>query len=325
MFGRGITVRRFISNYHAGLPWYQCGPKSARNGAMVRIAPVLVPHLRTGSVDLWVDAANGNDAADGRTRATAFRTIQKAADLAKEKTGVFIGAYCVNPATGEILGIEVIPGVEISSFDGKSELHILGYCVRWQDAAFNQRLATLRESRHRRNPLIIERLREAGLDVTYEEVRALAGTESVGRPHIAQLLMQKKYVTSAKEAFDRYLAEGRLAYVARELPTPAEAISWIREAKGVAVLAHPTWVKESSEGLRTCVTTLKEAGLGGIEVHYSTHSKSQTAGYLDLAHRLDLLITGGSDFHGPGEAENVELGRVARLPADLLPVWHRFV
>jgi 3',5'-nucleoside bisphosphate phosphatase len=201
-------------------------------------------------------------------------------------------------ATGETLGIEVIPGVEISSFDGKSELHILGYCVKWQDAAFNQRLATLRESRHRRNPLIIERLREAGLDVTYEEVRALAATESVGRPHIAQLLMQKKYVTSAKEAFDRYLAEGRPAYVARELPTPAEAINWIREAKGVAVLAHPTWVKESGEGLRTCVTTLKEAGLGGIEVHYSTHSKSQTAGYLDLAHRLDLLITGGSDFHG---------------------------
>ena len=201
-------------------------------------------------------------------------------------------------ATGETLGIEVIPGVEISSFDGKSELHILGYCVRWQDVEFNRRLATLRESRHRRNPLIIERLREAGLDVTYEEVRALAGTESVGRPHIAQLLMQKKYVSSAKEAFDRYLAEGRPAYVARELPTPAEAISWIREAKGVAVLAHPTWVKESAEGLRTCVTTLKEDGLGGIEVHYSTHSKSQTAGYLDLAHRLDLLITGGSDFHG---------------------------
>ncbi len=201
-------------------------------------------------------------------------------------------------ATGETLGIEVIPGVEISSFDGKSELHILGYCVRWQDVEFNRHLATLRESRHRRNPLIIERLREAGLDVTYEEVRALAGTESVGRPHIAQLLMQKKYVSSAKEAFDHYLAEGRPAYVARELPTPAEAISWIREAKGVAVLAHPTWVKESGEGLRTCVTTLKEAGLGGIEVHYSTHSKSQTAGYLDLAHRLDLLITGGSDFHG---------------------------
>ncbi len=210
-------------------------------------------------------------------------------------------------ATGEALGIEVIPGVEISSFDGRSELHILGYYVSWQDAAFNQRLATLRESRHRRNPLIIERLREAGLDVTYEEVRALAGTESVGRPHIAQLLMQKKYVTSAKEAFDRYLAEGKPAYVPRELPTPAEAIRWIKEANGVAVLAHPTWVKESGEGLRACVTALKEAGLGGVEVHYSTHSKSQTTSYLDLAQRLNLLITGGSDFHGVTKPD-IEVG-----------------
>ena len=149
-----------------------------------------------------------------------------------------------------------------------------------------------------RNPLIIERLRSAGLDVTYEEVRALAGTESVGRPHIAQLLMQKKYVSSAKEAFDRYLAEGRAAYVARELPAPAEAIKWIREAKGVAVLAHPTWVKDSGDGLSGCVTALKEAGLDGVEVHYSTHSKSQTSSYLELAQRLDLLVTGGSDFHG---------------------------
>jgi 3',5'-nucleoside bisphosphate phosphatase len=201
-------------------------------------------------------------------------------------------------AAGQEFGIEVIPGVEISSFDGQSELHILGYCLNWQDEAFNRQLATLRASRHRRNPLIIERLRAAGLDVTYEEVRSLAGTESVGRPHIAQLLMQKKYVTSAKEAFDRYLAEGKTAYVARELPTPAEAIGWIREAKGVAVLAHPTWIKATDEGLRTCVTALKEAGLGGVEVHYSTHNKRQTATYLELAQRLGLLVTGGSDFHG---------------------------
>jgi 3',5'-nucleoside bisphosphate phosphatase len=192
----------------------------------------------------------------------------------------------------------VIPGVEVSSFDGNSELHILGYCVKWDEPTFNQRLAQLRASRHRRNPQIIERLREAGLDITYDEVRALAGTDSVGRPHIAQLLIQKKYVASAKEAFDRYLADGRPAFVARELPTPAEAISWINEAKGVAVLAHPTWIKVSGEGLRSCMTALKEAGLGGVEVHYSTHTKSQTSRYLELARRLDLLITGGSDFHG---------------------------
>ena len=201
-------------------------------------------------------------------------------------------------AAGQELGIEVIPGVEISSFDGRSELHILGYFLDWQDPVLNERMTTLRASRHRRNPLIIDRLRAAGLDVTYEEVRALAGTESVGRPHIAQLLMRKKYFSSAKEAFDRYWAEGRPAYVARELPAPAEAIGWIREAKGLAVLAHPNWVKDSGDGLISCVTVLKEAGLDGVEVHYSTHSKSQTASYLELAQRLNLLVTGGSDFHG---------------------------
>ena len=210
-------------------------------------------------------------------------------------------------AAGQDLGIEVIPGVEISSFDGRSELHILGYCLNWQDPLLEERLRMLRASRHRRNPLIIDRLRAAGLDVTYEEVRALAGTESVGRPHIAQLLMQKKYVSSAKEAFDRYLAEGKPAYVPRELPAPAEAINWIRDAKGVAVLAHPTWVKDAGDGLYGCLKALKDAGLDGVEVHYSTHSKSQTASYLELAQQLKLLVTGGSDYHGVTKPD-IEVG-----------------
>jgi 3',5'-nucleoside bisphosphate phosphatase len=201
-------------------------------------------------------------------------------------------------AAGIDLGIEIVPGVEISSSMGSSELHILGYCINWQDSELNRRLASLRESRHTRNPQIIERLRSLGLDVTYEEVRTLAGTESVGRPHIARLLMDKRYVTSAKDAFDRYLAEGRPAYVARELPQPADAIAWIRAAGGVAVLAHPTWAKVPGEGLITLLTTLKDEGLGGIEVHYSTHTKKQTTEYLDLAKRLNVLVTGGSDFHG---------------------------
>jgi predicted metal-dependent phosphoesterase TrpH len=201
-------------------------------------------------------------------------------------------------AVGTDLGIEVISGVEISSRVGKSELHILGYCLRWQDPELDQRLAALRASRHSRNPQIIEHLRSLGLDVTYEEVRTLAGTDAVGRPHIARLLMDKHYASSAKDAFDRYLAEGRPAYVARELPAPADAIAWIRAAGGVAVLAHPTWANVSGEGLNRLLMNLKTEGLGGIEVHYSTHTKRQTMDYLDLAKRLDLLITGGSDFHG---------------------------
>jgi predicted metal-dependent phosphoesterase TrpH len=221
---------------------------------------------------------------------------------------------------GAELGIEIIPGVEISSRVGNSELHILGYCLRWQDPELNRRMAALRESRHNRNPQIIERLRALGLDVTYEEVRALAGTDSVGRPHIARLLMDKQYVTSAKDAFDRYLSEGRPAYVARELPTPADAVSWIRAAGGVAVLAHPTWAKVSGEGLNTLLTTLKGDGLGGIEVHYSTHTKRQTTEYLDLAKRLDLLVTGGSDFHGITKPDiEVGIGRGdLKVPRQLL-------
>ncbi len=210
-------------------------------------------------------------------------------------------------AIGKELGIEVIPGVEISSRLGESELHILGYFLNWTDPLLAQRLSTLRDSRHLRNPKIVQRLNELGIPITYEDVRALAGTESVGRPHIARLLMDKKFVTSAKEAFDRYLANGRPAFVDRELPEPAEAVRWIREAGGVPVLAHPTWVRTSADGLRGLVRELKAAGLGGIEVHYSTHTPSQTTEYLDLAKQCDLLVTGGSDFHGVTKPD-IEVG-----------------
>ncbi|MDR4479163.1 MAG: PHP domain-containing protein [Nitrospira sp.] len=210
-------------------------------------------------------------------------------------------------AIGAELGIEVVPGVEISSRLGESELHILGYFMNWTDPLFARRLSTLRDSRHARNPKIVQRLNELGISMTYDEVRALAGTESVGRPHIARLLMEKKVVTSAKEAFDRYLANGRPAFVDRELPKPAEAVQWIREAGGVPVLAHPTWVRTSADGLRTLVRELKAAGLGGIEVHYSTHTPSQTTEYLELAKQCGLLVTGGSDFHGVTKPD-IEVG-----------------
>lgn len=201
-------------------------------------------------------------------------------------------------AAGEALGIEVIPGVEISSRHGDNEIHILGYFLDWRDPALNERLAGLRASRHNRNPRIIERLRALGLELTYDEVKELAGTESVGRPHIARVLMNKGYVQSAKEAFERFLAHGKPAYVPRELPDPPEAIAWIRAAKGIPVLAHPFWAREEGEGLFRLCEQLKAAGLGGLEVHYSTHNPRQTSELLDIAKRLDLLVTGGSDFHG---------------------------
>ena len=207
---------------------------------------------------------------------------------------------------GARLGIEVIPGIEISSRYGPTELHILGYCLDWHDETLLKGLEGYRLARHHRNPQIVEKLRALGLDVTYEEIREIAGTDAVGRPHIARLLMQKGYVGSAKEAFDRYLADGAAAYVARELPPPPEAIAMIRAAGGVPVLAHPAWVGGPEDIFRLC-RYLKDSGLAGLEVHYSTHRPEQTTQYLDIAKRLDLLVTGGSDFHGVTKPD-IEVG-----------------
>lgn len=201
-------------------------------------------------------------------------------------------------AAAQALGIELVPGVEISSQIGETEVHLLGYFLDWQNDVLNERLASLRAGRHRRNPQIVERLQALGIDITYDEVRALAGTDAVGRPHIARVLLHKQVVSSAQEAFDRFLAQGRPAYVPRQLPNPSEAIRWIQAAKGLAVLAHPTWVRTSDADLALLVRQLKDEGLDGMEVHYSTHSPQQTRAYLDLAKQLGLLVTGGSDFHG---------------------------
>lgn len=224
-------------------------------------------------------------------------------------------------AAGQQCGIEIIPGVEISSLAGNSELHILGYFLDRQDPDLLARLQTLRDGRHRRNPQIIERLQSLGFDIMYDEVCALAGSDSVGRPHIARVLMDKRVVTSAKEAFDRFLAEGKPAYVPRVLPTPAEAISWIKAACGLAVLAHPTWVKVAERSLVDLVRQLKADGLDGVEVYYSTHAARQTREYLGLAQQLGLLVTGGSDFHGVTKPDiEVGIGKgTLHIPTSLLP------
>lgn len=221
---------------------------------------------------------------------------------------------------GASMGIEVIPGIEISSSYDGAELHILGYFLDWQAPSLLTRLARLRTSRHQRNPRIIHKLNELGLALTYDEVKALAGTDSVGRPHIARVLMEKGYVRSAKEAFDRFLAEGAAAYVPRELPDPAEVMAWIRAAKGLPVLAHPAWVKASEDGLLRLCEKLSAQGLMGIEVHYSTNKPAQTLQYLNVARRLNLLVTGGSDFHGltkPGIDVGVGRGTLT-VPEKLL-------
>ena len=206
------------------------------------------------------------------------------------------------------LGIEVVTGVELSSrFDGR-ELHVLGYCFDWQDPAFREHLARQRLSRRVRNPQTIERLNALGLEVSEDEVKARAVSDSIGRPHVAQVLVDKGYVRDTREAFVRYLGEGAAAYVPRTLSDTREVIAWIRNAGGVPVLAHPAWTRCEGEPLYRLCAGLKEAGLLGLEVFYGTHTRKQTSRYLELAKRLDLLVTGGSDFHGAANP-GIQVGR----------------
>jgi len=223
------------------------------------------------------------------------------------------------------LGIEVIPGVELSSRFDERELHILGYCFDWQDPAFLDHLAQQRLSRHARNPRIIERLNALGLELSEDEVKAKAGSDSIGRPHIAQVLIDKGYVHHTKEAFDRYLGEGAAAYVPRTLADTRDVITWIRNAGGVPVLAHPSGTRCKGELLYRLCAHLKDAGLLGLEVFYSTHQRQQTWQYLELAKRLDLLVTGGSDFHGAAKPA-IQVGRGKgnlKVPASLLAPLRR--
>ena len=198
---------------------------------------------------------------------------------------------------GQRIGITVVPGVEIStSWDGQ-DIHMLGYYPDWRQDRWQERLSGLREGRTLRNERIVARLQQLGLSVTMAEVHQTAGKtgsdETVGRPHIAAVLMEKGFVGSMAEAFDRYLASGAAAYVAVPKVTPLEAMEWIREAGGISVLAHP-----GLYGDDRLIEPLIQAGLCGIETSHPDHSLEQEAGYRLLAERHGLIMTGGSDFHG---------------------------
>ncbi len=194
--------------------------------------------------------------------------------------------------------IEVISGVEISSLYKGKETHILGYFVDYHNESFQKHLYALRKSRQERIPKIIARLNNQGLSLSHEDVTAVAGHGSIGRPHIAQVLVNKQYASTIEDAFSRYLKEGAAAYITRELPDAKEAIHWIRNTGGIPSLAHPSWVGNSMSELQAACKELKTVGLQGIEVFYGTHTLRQTSDYLNLARRLELLPTGGSDFHG---------------------------
>lgn len=224
-------------------------------------------------------------------------------------------------AAGAELGVEVIPGVEISADFPRGTLHILGYFINYQDGRLAQRLAVLQQARADRNPQIVHKLNARGLPITMAQVEQVSGGGQIGRPHIARVLLENGYVRDLDEAFDIYLRKGGLAYVEKFRFPQAEAFAMIREAGGVPVLAHPfTLGVGSPAALKNLLMGQKALGLAGVEVYYPEHGPAQEALYLKLAKELDLLITGGSDFHGQNKPE-VSLGRFpaqARLTYELV-------
>ena len=207
---------------------------------------------------------------------------------------------------GSILGIEVIPGVEIS-VDYSPEMHLLGYFPNGHFHAIQKTLEKLREKREQRNPRIINKLNELGFEITLGEVRKLALGGNVGRPHIARAMIDRGYVASIEEAFDKYLASGRPAYFKKDKLTPAEGIVEIVKAGGVPVLAHPIYLDLTGERLDRLLGELTGAGLMGIEAYYTENTPEQTAELLQLAMKHKLLVTGGSDFHGRFKPD-IEIG-----------------
>jgi predicted metal-dependent phosphoesterase TrpH len=206
------------------------------------------------------------------------------------------------PARGA--GVTLVCGIELSTKLRGYSAHLLGYFPRGNGLAdFREWVRGMQVSRRERNVRLAARLRELGLDVTLEEAEA-RGRGMTGRPHFAQIMVEKGYVANFRQAFDEYLDESKKGYVYRREPRFDEGVAKIREAGGVASLAHPARVKGDVPAL---LPELCAAGLDAIEAYHSDHSPRETELYLGLARRYGLKVTGGSDFHGDLKPE-VRLG-----------------
>ena len=250
-----------------------------------------------------IDLHTHTTASDGSLTPTEL--IQKASEIRLTALAVTdhdtLGGLAEARAAAAAIGLEFVPGVELSVEDEGGRFHLLGYGFDPDNAALAEKLVTLRANRAARNEAMAVKMTELGLPVTMDDVRAEAGedAEVIARPHFAQALMKKGIVQSVKEAFDRYLSTGKPLYLPKEVLTPREAIALLHSAGGVAVMAHPGLVPLSASALAERVASLAEEDeLDGMEAYYSQHSPADTERFVALARRHNLLMTGGSDFHG---------------------------
>lgn len=258
-----------------------------------------------GYVMRWVDLHVHSNKSDGTLSPTELVSLARRIGLSAFALTDHDSTQGVEEAVeaGRGCGVEVIPGIEVSTeYDG-TDVHIVGLAFDWKSPVFQERLTDYRMGRERRNQQIIARMQEDGIDISEEKLcRAFPGAVRT-RAHLARYLMEHGYVSSIAEAFERYLGEDCPYYVPRRKVSPCEATGLIRACGGVAVLAHPFQYHFEEEKLCGLLEELCAAGLTGIEVYYSGYSETQTAYLRSIASRYGLLPGGGSDFHGANKPE----------------------
>lgn len=190
-------------------------------------------------------------------------------------------------------GVEVVPGIELSTLYKEEEIHILGYFIDYKAGWFLETLEKIQNSRYERAANIVDRLKKVDVDITLDQVRSIAGSGAIGRPHIARAMIDKGYISNIKEAFQKYIGKGGPAYVERYKLSSREAIEIINKLGGIPVLAHPGLIMN-----KTYISEIVSLGIEGIEAYHSKHDEETVRNTLTIARAEKLLITGGSDCHG---------------------------
>ena len=216
--------------------------------------------------------------------------------------------------------VTVIPGIELSTaYEGK-DIHIVGLFIDKEQPAFRERIGRFANARINRNLEMCKKLTEYGMPITYDELTAAFPNAVITRAHYSRLMMQKGYVKSLKEAYERYIGDYGPCFIPRKKITPEEGVRFILSANGLPVLAHPMQYGMGDARLQQLIDSLKEAGLVAMEAIYCTHTPSEEAKLCKLAKENGLLISGGSDFHGkakPGLELGTGYGRL-HVPQEVL-------
>lgn len=230
------------------------------------------------------------------------------------------GCLSTDPSSQPLLPLEVIPGIEFSTEYHGKDIHILGLYIDEQSELFQKQIHAFIDSRIERNRKMCANLQTAGIEISYEQLLETFPCAVITRSHYARFLLDHGYVKSLPEAFDRYLGDHSKYFVPREKVTPVQAVELILQVGGIPILAHPPLYHMGDTALETLVSSLKEAGLIGIEAIYSTYTPAQERQMRAIAKKYELELSGGSDFHGdnkPGLEMGTGYGRLA-IPASIL-------